>query len=277
MEKKVSFVNYKIQYQNLKEEIGQIYRDFGFTAYMDYADEVNLYPTLFQDLRHLMDLQEEVGKSFKFRGFIKSNLFTREQARSLRDAGFVELCVGVESGSPRILQNIQKKSTVEQNIRCIEYCHEFGIRCKAFCSLGHAGESEETIEATRDFLILTRPDDFDATCVVCYGGTSYYDLAMEHPTEKGIWVFEAKGTKDRLYSYDIDFGSDTSYYKGIPGQYRSSVFTDHLSAERLAELRDKLEEEVRSALKIPYYQVTPATKYDHSMGILDSSIVRHSN
>lgn len=262
---------------NLKEEIRQIYEEFGYTAFMDYSDEANLYPNVMESLKYLIDLQNELGESFKLRGFIKSNLFTQEQAKVFKEAGFVELCVGAESGSDRILRNIQKKSTRDQNTRCVELCHEFDIRCKAFCSLGHAGESEETLEQTRDWLISSAPDDFDATCLVCYGGTPYYDLAVEHPDKPGIWVYEAKETGDRLYSYEVDFGSDVSYYKGIPGQYRSLVFTDHLSPERLVILRDKLEEEVRSALKIPYYQIAPAERYGHSMGVLDSSMVRHSN
>lgn len=263
--------------ENLKEEVKQIYSDYGFIGLMDYSDEMNLYPTLEQDMRFLMDLQDELGVRFKIRGFVKSNIFTREQARIFRDVGVVELCVGAESGSDRILKNIQKKSTVEQNTRTVDICHEFGIRCKAFCSLGHAGESEATIEATRDWLVKVKPDDFDATCIVCFGGTQYYDFATPHPDWKDVWVYEAKGTGDRLYQYDVDFGTDVSYYKGIPGDYRSTVFTDYLSAEKLVTLRDKLEMEVRSSLKLPFYQITPSSRWDHSMGVLDLSVLRHSD
>lgn len=261
---------------NLKEEIRQIYREYGFTAYMDYADEMNLYPDVTQDMRKLIDLQEEVGQRFAFRGFIKSNIFTREQARAFAEAGVRELCVGAESGSDRILLNIQKKSTREQNTRAVELCQEFGIRCKVFCSIGHPGESEETIRETAEWLKAVAPDDFDATVIVCFGGTPYYDFAVEHPEQKGVWVYEAPKTGDKLYSYDTDFSTDISYYKGIPGQYQSLVFTDFLSPERLTELRDALETEVRRALDIPFYEVTPASAYEHSMGVIDSGLVRHS-
>ena len=262
--------------ENLKEEIRQIYQEFGYTAFMDYSDEANLYPNVIESLQYLISLQDEIGESFKLRGFIKSNLFTREQAKAFKEAGFVELCVGAESGSDRILRNIQKKSTRDQNTRCVDLCHEFGIRCKAFCSIGHAGESENSIAETKDWLISAAPDDFDATCVVCYGGTPYYDFAVEIPDRPGIWVYTAKETGDNLYSYEVDFGSNFSYYKGIPGNYKSLVFTDYLSSERLVELRDDLEREVRSALKLPYYQVTPASRFEHSMGVIDSSLVHHS-
>jgi len=261
---------------HLKEEIRHLYNQYGFLAYMDYSDEMNIYPTLKEDLRHLIDLQDEVGERFKFRGFIKANLFTREQAKLFAEAGFVELCVGGESGSDRILRNIQKKSTRKDNLKTVLYCHEVGIRCKMFCSLGHAGESEETIEETRDFLIEAKPDDLDVSTIVCFGGTEYHDFAVPHPDMKGVYVYEARETKDRLYQYDVDFGSDVSFYKGKPGEYRAQVFTDFLTAEQLTKYRDQMETEVRSALKIPFYPITPAKKYDKSMGILDPSILRHS-
>jgi hypothetical protein len=57
------------------------------------------------------------------------------------------------------------------------------------------------------------------------------------------------------------------YYKGKPGDYRSYVWTDFLTAERLVELRDMVEQEVREKLAIPYNAGTAALRYDHSIGM----------
>ena len=57
------------------------------------------------------------------------------------------------------------------------------------------------------------------------------------------------------------------YYKGDPnGGYRSFVYTDHLSAERLVELRDMVERDVRRTLNIRFNPGAPALRYEHSMG-----------
>ena len=57
------------------------------------------------------------------------------------------------------------------------------------------------------------------------------------------------------------------YYKGAPGGgYRSYVYTDALSAERLVELRDAIERDVRGVLGIPWNPAKPAIRYEHSMG-----------
>ena len=57
------------------------------------------------------------------------------------------------------------------------------------------------------------------------------------------------------------------YYKGDPnGGYRSFVFTDHLSAEQLVQLRDMVERDVRKGLNIPFNPSAPTLRYEHSMG-----------
>ena len=50
------------------------------------------------------------------------------------------------------------------------------------------------------------------------------------------------------------------------GGYRSFVYTDHLPAERLVELRDWVEREVRAELGIPFNPSRAALRFEHSMG-----------
>jgi len=57
------------------------------------------------------------------------------------------------------------------------------------------------------------------------------------------------------------------YYKGDPNSgYRSYVFTDHLTADRLVELRNWVERDVRRELDIPFNPSAAAVCYEHSMG-----------
>src|SRR5262245_15124301 len=69
--------------------------------------------------------------------------------------------------------------------------------------------------------------------------------------------------------------------QGLPDSgYRSYVFTDHLSAERLVELRDGVERDVRRELGIPFNPSAAAVCYEHSMGqganALPSFVLRRS-
>ncbi len=127
-------------------------------------------------------------------------------------------------------------------------------------------KSEETILAVRDWLIKVKPDDFDCTVITVYPGTPYYDEALPHPTLKDVWTFTCKKSGDKLHAYDLDFTQSAGYYKGDPNEYKSYVFTDHLSAERIVELRNVVELETRKALSIPFNPSNPAVRYEHSMG-----------
>jgi len=251
--------------KNIVEEIVQLHREYGIKGFMMYDDELNVNPKLIEFLNLASDAQNEIGVDFQMRGFIKSNLFTDEQAEALFRAGFRWILVGFESGSPKILKNINKRATRDENNRCMEIANRHGLKVKALMSVGHPGESENSIKATRDWLGEVKPDDFDVTIITTYPGSPYFDHAVPHPTEKKIWVYTYGG--DNLYSTELDYANVQDYYKGDPqGGYKSYVYTDYLTAEDLVSLRDKMEEDVRDQLDIQFNPSSPAIRYEHSMG-----------
>jgi anaerobic magnesium-protoporphyrin IX monomethyl ester cyclase len=263
--------------ENIVAEVEHLHREYGFRGFMFYDDELNVSTSMVELMDALTALQERLGVEFRLRGFVKSNLFTDAQAKAMHRAGFRWLLVGFESGSPRILENIQKKATREQNSRCMEFARDNSLKVKALMSMGHPGESEETVAETKEWLLKERPDDFDMTVISTYPGTSYYDRAEE--TSPGIWTYTAPKTLDRLHSYEVDFNKVAEYYKGIPGEYTSYVFTDYLKAEEIAQMRDSLEADVRGKLGIPYNHGAPGVQYEHSMGLsgpLPPNILRTS-
>src|SRR5947207_9239622 len=134
-------------------------------------------------------------------------------------------------------------------------------------SVGHPGESPENVQATCDWLIETKPADFDVTIITTYPGTPYYDEAVPHGSRPDVWTYTYAKTGDRLHSYDVDYTRVAEYYKGNPdGGYHAYVFTDALTAEELVTARDQVERDVRSALAIPFNPGAPATRFEHSMG-----------
>lgn len=262
-------------HKSIIAEMEHLYMEYGFTGFMFYDDELNVNPELNNLLEDIIKLQVKLNDSFRLRGFLKSQLVTEKQADLMYQAGFRQILVGFESGNERILKNIQKNATVEQNIRCMEICHKYNLEVKALMSLGNAGESEETIKDTKEWLLAVKPADFDCTIVSTYPGTPYYDEAKL--TSPDVWTYVSPISGDKLHSYSLDFVTDSNYYKGIPGEgYKSYVFTDYVSADRLVELRDNLEFDVRTKLHIPFYQVSVAKKFEHSMGQIPPNILRRT-
>jgi hypothetical protein len=262
--------------ENIVREMVHLYHTYGVTGFMLYDDELNVNPKITSLMSLIANTQRQLGVEFRLRGFIKAELFTDEQAAAMYEAGLRWILVGFESGHPRILENIQKKASREDNSRCLDIARKHNLKVKALMSLGHPGESEETIQATRDWLVEVRPDDFDATVITTYPGTPYFDEAVE--TSAGIWTYSCQKSGDRLHSVEVDYRQVAEYYKGVPGEYTAFVYTDALTSEQLVSCRDWLESDVRKTLSIPFNSANPGLKYEHSMGqhTLPSTILRTS-
>lgn len=264
--------------ENIMQEMVHLYETYGVTGFMLYDDELNVNPKIIELMDLIAATQRRLGVEFRLRGFIKAELFTDQQAKAMYDAGFRWILVGFESGHERILTNIQKQASQADNTRCMEIAKRHGLKVKALMSVGHPGESKETVRATADWLLSVKPDDFDATVITTYPGTPYFDEAIE--TQPGVWTYTYPKSGDRLHSLEVDYREVAEYYKGVPGEYTSYVYTDDLTAEELVRQRDWLEAYVRSELGIPYNTAAPAVRYEHSMGqgaipasILKSSVV----
>ena len=259
------------------EEVRWLYENYGYTGFMFYDDELNVSRTFVKLLNDLYDLQQELGVEFRLRGFVKAELFNEEQAEAMYRAGFRWILSGFEAAHPRILKNIEKIATLEDNTRVVEIAHKYGLKVKALMSVGHPGETKDSILAIKDWLIKMKVDDFDCTVITTYPGTPYYDLATPDPKKPGVWTYTYKNG-DRLHAYELDHTITADYYKGDPdGGYTAYVFTDHLSADEIVKLRNEVERDVREELKIPFNPGNVALRFEHSMGQgLPDAIYRES-
>lgn len=253
--------------ESILREIKHLHTEYGVKGIMAYDDELNVNPQMVPLMQGLASMQSDMGVELRLRGFIKSQLFTDEQAASMYAAGFRWILVGFESGSPRILENINKKATLEENTRCMDIAKRHGLKTKALMSIGHPGESKETIRQTKEWLLKVKPEDFDVTIITTYPGTPYYDHAIRNRERDGIWTYSVPANKDRLHAFEVNFMETADYYKGDPdGGYHAYVYTDFLSPDDLVSLRDDTERVVRRELDIPFNQSAAAIHYEHSMG-----------
>jgi radical SAM superfamily enzyme YgiQ (UPF0313 family) len=248
---------------DIVNELTELHTRYGYHAFMFLDDELNVSRSYLDLLRAIAQRQRDLGVEWRLAGLLKSELFTQEQADLMYVAGFRKLLVGFESGDPTMLLNMQKNATRAHNTKAVEMAHRAGLKIKALMSLGHPGESEASIGRPKDWLLEVEPDEFDATVLTVYPGTPYHDEAIE--TSPGVWTYTAKGG-DRVHARSIDQTKDTPYYKGIPGQYQSYVWTDHLTAVDLVQLRDALETDVRARLQIAWPAAVAELNFEHSMG-----------
>jgi anaerobic magnesium-protoporphyrin IX monomethyl ester cyclase len=224
-------------HKHIIDEIDFLVTKYDYRGFMFYDDEINLKREAFNKLLHgLIDYQNEKGIELFFRGFSRSDLLTDEQAALMYEAGFRWLLLGFESGSDRILKNMNKHTTIEKNTRAVEIAKNHNLKVKALMSIGHAGESYESIEETKQWLKSIEPDETDVTVLTLYPGTDYFDKAVQDGDK---WVYTAP-SGDKLYSNDISFLNDKTYYKSKENENSCYVWTEFLSSKEILKCQESL-------------------------------------
>lgn len=260
--------------ENVIAEILFLHEKYGYKGFNFFDDELNINKLLPELMRGLRRVADERDIEWRLRGFIKAELFTEEQAALMYEAGFRWILIGFESGSERILVNIEKRATRQDNTDAMNIAHKHGLKVKALMSLGHPGESHGTVNETLAWLRETKPDDLDVTVITPYPGSPYWDEAVD--LGGGTWRYRAHKTGDYLYMEEVDFTQTADYYKGTPGEYVSHVWSDFLSREELVLERDWCELTARRELGIAMPPSAAAAMYDHSIG-MTPRILRSTN
>ncbi|MFI5238536.1 MAG: B12-binding domain-containing radical SAM protein [Gemmatimonadales bacterium] len=133
---------------------------FGLTAgwVLDFAREVRI-----RDARIPFMMQS------------RANLMTPVVVSALAAAGAEEVWMGVESGSQRILNAMDKGTTVDEVRVATRALKAHGIRACWFIQLGYPSEMWEDVEMTRNVIRDERPDDIGVSVAYPLPGTKFHD------------------------------------------------------------------------------------------------------
>jgi len=97
-----------------------------------------------------------------------------EMLRLMKRAGCWMISYGVESGSQKILDQIQKGITLGQVEQAIRWTKEAGIRAKGLFMIGYPQETEETLAQTLAFIGRSPLEEINLSFLTPYPGTEIY-------------------------------------------------------------------------------------------------------
>ena len=95
----------------------------------------------------------------------------RETLEQMHASGCNMIYVGVESGSQRVLNLMNKLNTVEKNAEFIKNCNEIGIKSWCNMMVGYPGETVEDMEKSLQFVRETKPSRVCVNQVTPFPGT----------------------------------------------------------------------------------------------------------
>jgi anaerobic magnesium-protoporphyrin IX monomethyl ester cyclase len=199
------------------EEIEEMQRKNEIKSFIFYDDIFTLNS---KRLAKFCDAFKDMNMTFRCNGHSGTN--TYEEYVALREAGCKEIAFGIESGSQTILDAMNKRTRVEQNMETILTAKRAGLLTKAYVVSGFPGETQKTIDETKRFMEKADPDKFTVFQFVPLPGCDVWD----NPEKYG--VTEMSNEWDEFYNISGDYEGGAAFA------------TKDLSAERSKELHDDL-------------------------------------
>lgn len=105
---------------------------------------------------------------------------SRKTLECMKKAGCIFVAFGVESGSQKILDNVNKMATVQQAVEVFKNCKELGILTHAYLMVGNLGESKETVQETINLIKTIKPFSWNVSISTPYPGTYLYEYATKN-------------------------------------------------------------------------------------------------
>jgi anaerobic magnesium-protoporphyrin IX monomethyl ester cyclase len=132
-----------------------------------------------------------LGAQIPFKMQSRCDLMTRETVSALKQAGCVEVWMGAESGSQKILNAMDKGLTVEDTFRARENLARHGIRACLFLQFGYPGERWPEIQETIRMVRNLQPDDIGVSVSYPLPGTKFHQMVSAQLGVKENWTDSA--------------------------------------------------------------------------------------
>jgi radical SAM PhpK family P-methyltransferase len=134
-------------------------------------DTFNVPLPRFKDICRLL-IKKNYG--FNWFSYFRCSNSDEEAFDLMAESGCKGVFLGIESGSPAILKNMNKAATIERYASGIEALRRRGVLTFGSFIVGFPGETEATVNETIEFIRETRPDYYRTQMWYCEPGTPIY-------------------------------------------------------------------------------------------------------
>jgi anaerobic magnesium-protoporphyrin IX monomethyl ester cyclase len=157
---------------------------------------------------------------------------------ALVQSGIETIWVGAESGSQKILDAMDKGTTVEQIYAATRMMKSKGVNVAFFLQFGYPGELKEDIDLTLKMVLDLMPEEVGISVSYPLPGTKFYENVKNQLQLKQNW----RDSDDLDMMFQGTFKRD--YYKELH-RYIHSVYRKHRGYQTMKKL-------LRSPLRLTY-------------------------
>ena len=159
--------------QNVVDELEWLRDAHGADAFSFYDDTFTLDKKralkICEEMKH-----REIGIPWDCQTRVST--VSKEMLAKMREANCQQVFFGVESGCQKILDAVNKGTTVEQNEAAIKLAKKAGLFVAVSVMVGYPGETPDMLKQTIDLLRKTEPDDAYICVATPYPGTELRNL-----------------------------------------------------------------------------------------------------
>lgn len=191
---------------NVVEEMARLKREIA-PAHLWFADDIlGLDPAWIEAFAAEVERRDA---RIPFTMQSRVNLVTAPVAAGLARAGADEVWLGVESGSQKVLDAMDKGTRVDGARTATRLLRQHGIRVCWFVQLGYPGEEWDDILATRDLIRDEEPDDIGVSVAYPLPGTVFYERVRAQLGERRNW----RDTGDLAMLFQGTY--ETAFYRRV--------------------------------------------------------------
>ncbi len=193
------------------EEIEELVRRYGVNGVYDVSDDFLSSPHW---LKEFAEVKSNKDIYLVLMG--RADRLTESTADLLSKLNCVRIFLGIECGDQMMLNNMNKGSTVQDNINAVRRLSERGIKVTAGVVLGAPGENRESLENTMRFfhrlISFGNLDVIDPSVLIPLPGSPAFDRLLSVPEMRKKYgdrdVFDPRELqRDWVRCYcDISFG-----------------------------------------------------------------------
>lgn len=172
-------------------------------------------------------LIESENLHFKFKIQSRADLLVQEDyIQALARAGCENAWMGAESGSQKILDAMDKGTTIEQIYEATQMLKKHNIRPSFFIQFGYPGENKEDIEKTISLINDLMPSEIGISVSYPLPGTRFYEKVKAELRDKANWTDSDELKLMFKNTYPPDFYKQLHRY--VHKNYRRQIAMDNV-------------------------------------------------
>lgn len=214
--------------ENIVKELYDLYHDWNID-FLKFSDDT--FTLSKKRVKEFCSLKNKLNIDIPWGCNSRVDTIDFETMKAMKDSNCRELWFGVESGSQKILDVLNKGITKNQIRKAFKNAKELGMKTRGYFMIGNEKETRQDIKETENFIEEINPDIIGITINTPFPGSKRYN-----EMEKNV----------------VDW-SKIDYYEDYGGVGSSVWGNEYLSGDELKqiheELMDKFEQKSPARLK----------------------------